>query len=87
MGVIPPRVPIDTATGLQAGEAVHVGASDHTERPLEMVDVLVGYLATHADGFEARVGPDRARAEHYAAKQRATLEPMFVRRAAREYPG
>ena len=61
-------IPIDTATGLQAGSPVHTGA----------VDVLVGYLATHANGYAARLGPDRARAELYAAQQRATLEPMFV---------
>lgn len=44
------------------------------------VDVLVGWLATHPDGYEARIGPDRTRAELYAARNRATLEPMFVRR-------
>lgn len=77
MGVIPPRVPIDTTTGLQAGSSVHDGT----------VDVLVGYLVTHADGYEARVGPDRTRAQLYAVRSRATLEPMFVRRAARESPG
>lgn len=66
------RAPIDTTTGLQAGSAVHDG----------QVDVLVGYLVTHADGFEARVGPDRTRAELYAVRNRATLEPMYVRRPA-----
>lgn len=45
-------------------------------------DVLVGYLVTHADGYEARLGPDRTRAELYAARNRAMLEPMFVRRPA-----
>ena len=66
------RAPIDTTTGLQAGSSVHDGT----------VDVLVGYLVTHADGYEARIGPDRTRAELYAARKRATLEPMFVRRPA-----
>lgn len=53
---------------------------NHLGDATEMVNVLVGYLATHADGYEARLGADRARAEHYAWKQGATLEPMFVRR-------
>lgn len=44
------------------------------------VELVVGYLVTHADGYEARVGPDRTRAELYAAKQHATLETMYVRR-------
>ena len=44
------------------------------------VELVVGYLVTHADGYEARFGPDRTRAELYAAKQHATLETMYVRR-------
>lgn len=56
-----------------------------TEEPPNAVDVLVGWLATHPDGYEARIGPDRTRAELYAARNRATLEPMFVRR--RQEPG
>lgn len=47
-------------------------------------EVLVGYLVTHADGYEARLGPDRTRADLYAARNRATIEPMFVRRPARQ---
>ena len=65
-------IPIDTATGLQSGQESHTGATE----------VLVGYLVTHADGYEVRIGPDRTRAELYAAKSHATLEPMFVRRNA-----
>ena len=65
-------IPIDSATGLQSGQEPHTGATE----------VLVGYLITHGDGFEARLGPDRTRAELYAAKSHATLEPMFVRRNA-----
>lgn len=66
-------IPVDTATGLQSGSEPHTGE----------VLVLKGYLVTHADGFEARLGPDRARAEVYLRQHRATLiEPMFVRRAA-----
>ena len=57
------------------------GANDGT------VDVLVGYLVTHADGYEARIGPDRMRAELYAARNRATIEPMFVRRHAARQDG
>lgn len=45
-------------------------------------EVLVGYLVTHPDGYEARLGPDRTRAELYAARNRAMLKPMFVRRSA-----
>lgn len=44
------------------------------------VYVIVGYLATHPDGYEARIVPDRTRAELYAMRNHATLEPMFVRR-------
>jgi hypothetical protein len=45
--------------------------------------VLKGYLVTHADGFEARLGPDRARAEAYLRQHRGTqIEPLFVFRAA-----
>jgi hypothetical protein len=65
-------IPIDTATGLQSGAEPHTGT----------VLVLVGYLVTHADGFEARLAPDKTRAELYAAKSHATIEPMFVRRPA-----
>lgn len=65
-------IPVDTTTGLQSGLEVHTGT----------LDVLVGYLVTHADGFECRLAPDKARAELYAARNHATLEPMFVRRAA-----
>lgn len=54
--------------------------SDSPDAPDGTIDVLVGYLVTHADGYEARIGPDRTRADLYAARNRATLEPMFVRR-------
>ena len=41
--------------------------------------ILKGYLVTHADGFEARLGPDRVRAEAYWRQHRGTLiEPLFV---------
>lgn len=50
--------------------------------PADTVEVLVGYLVTHADGYEARVGPDRTRAELYAARNHATIEPIYVRRPA-----
>ena len=29
----------------------------------DAVELLVGYLVTHADGYEARIGPDKTRAE------------------------
>ena len=65
-------IPIDTATGLQSGSPVH---SDRAP-------VLVGWLVTHDDGFEARLGPDRARAEVYVRQHRAVrIEGMFVWRA------
>lgn len=41
---------------------------------------IVGYLVTHANGFEARLGPDRAHAELYAARNHGTFEPMYVLR-------
>lgn len=44
-------------------------------------EVIVGYLATHQDGYAARLGPDLARAEIYATHNHATLEPMYVKRA------
>jgi hypothetical protein len=66
-------IPVDTATGQQSESRVHTG----------MVEVIVGYLVTHGDGFEARLGADRARAEVYLRQHRAIrIEPMFVRRAA-----
>lgn len=64
-------IPIDTTTGLQSGPAVH-----------GTVDVLVGYLVVLPDGFQCRLGPDRTRAEIYAAAQHALLEPMYVKRKA-----
>lgn len=42
------------------------------------VPILVGFLATHQDGWEVRLGVDKTRAEIYAGKNRTTLEPMFV---------
>jgi len=45
--------------------------------------ILKGYLVTHADGFEARLGPDRARAEAYLRQHLGTrIEPLFVFREA-----
>jgi hypothetical protein len=45
--------------------------------------ILKGYLVTHADGFEARLGPDRARAEAYLRQHQGMLiEPLFVFREA-----
>ena len=64
-------IPIDTATGMQSGPAVH----------LATVEVLVGYLVTHADGYQVRMDTDRARVGIYAARNHATIEPMYVRRA------
>ena len=67
-----PSIPIDTATGLPAGGPVH---SDRQP-------VLVGWLVTRPGGHECRLGPDKARADHYAAQQHGTIEAMFVWRAA-----
>lgn len=66
------RQPIDTATGLPSGGEVH------TDR----VPVLVGWLVTFGKGNEARLGPDKTRAENYAAHSHGTIEPMYVWRAA-----
>jgi hypothetical protein len=49
---------------------------------MAFVEVLVGYLATHSDGTVARLGPDKARAELYAASHHATIEMMYVKRPA-----
>ncbi len=46
------------------------------------VELVVGYLVTHADGYEARIGPDKTRAELNAARNHATIDPMFVKRPA-----
>lgn len=64
-------IPIDTATGLQSSMQVH----GYT------VDVQVGYLLTHPDGSEALLKTDRAGAELYAAKHRATIERAYVLRS------
>lgn len=63
--------PIDIATGLQSGAPGH-GAP---------VYVVAGYLVTHANGSET-LFRNRHRAELYAARNQATLEPVFVRRAS-----
>ena len=71
------RAPADTATGLQDGSA------PHTVR----APVLVGWLVTHDDGFEARLGTDRARAEVYVRQHHATrIEAMFVWRELPTHP-
>lgn len=45
--------------------------------------ILKGYLVTHTDGFEARLGPDWARAQVYLRQHRGTsIEPLFVYRKA-----
>lgn len=63
-------VPRDVLTGRQSGPA---GA-------IESVEVVVGYLVTHPDGYVVRFELDRARAELYAIRNHATLEEMYVRR-------
>lgn len=65
-------VPRDVRTGQQSGEAGAIG----------LVEVVVGYLVTHSDGYQVRLDRDRTRAELYAARNHATLEPMYVRRDA-----
>jgi hypothetical protein len=41
--------------------------------------VLKGWLVTHEDGFEVRLGVDRGKAEVYLRKNRGiSIEPMFV---------
>ena len=51
------------------------------------VEVLVGYLVTHPDGYQVRLAPDRTRVELYAVRAHATIEPMFVKRAATRQDG
>jgi hypothetical protein len=68
-------IPIDTATGQQSGSEAH---SDRTP-------VLKGWLVTHADGTEARLGPDKGRADVYMRTHRGVaIEAMFVWREAGE---
>ena len=56
--------------------------------PLLEECIVKGYLVTHADGFEARLGPDRGRAEAYVRKHGATrIEPLFVKRPMPHPPG
>ena len=59
--------PVDLTTGLQCGtETKH------------QVPVLCGWLATHTDGTQARLGLDKAKADFYASTHHATLEGMYV---------
>jgi hypothetical protein len=67
--------PVDLSTGLPCGTETR-----------DNVPVLVGWLATHADGTQARLGLDRAKANHYAATHHATLEAMFVWRDLPTHP-
>lgn len=47
------------------------------------VEVVVGYLVTHADGTVARLGPDRGYADRYLRTHGGTaIDEMFVRRKA-----
>lgn len=47
----------------------------------ESTGVVVGYLVTLPNGYEARLGPDLTRAQVYAVQQHAArIEPMVVRR-------
>jgi len=46
------------------------------------VEVIVGYLVTHPDGYQVRMPPDKARADGYAARQHGVVETMYVRRVA-----
>jgi hypothetical protein len=71
--------PIDTATGLQDGSQAHPQA--------DRAPVLVGWLVTHDDGFEARLGADLARAEVYVRQHRTVrIEAMFVWRELPTHP-
>ena len=59
--------PIDRTTGLQCGSETR-----------DNVPVLCGWLATHSDGTTARLGLDKAKADHYASTHHATLEGLYV---------
>jgi hypothetical protein len=61
--------PVDPTTGLQCGSET-----------MDRVPVLCGWLATHNDGTQARLGLDKAKADRYAATHHATLEAVFVMR-------
>lgn len=67
--------PIDTTTGLQSGSPAHA----------DRAPVLKGWLVTHADGTEARLGPDKGRADVYMRTHRGVaIEAMFVWRPTKE---
>lgn len=67
-----PLIPIDTTTGQQSGDPVHSGH----------VEIVVGYLVTHPDGYGALIRGDRTRAENYAITHHAVaIEPVFIRRS------
>ena len=78
----------DAGCKLQAARAeafalVAAGDGFSLPRPLDargFVEVVVGYLVTLPDGHECRLGPDRGRAEQYAARNHGIIEPMIVRR-------
>lgn len=53
-----------------------------TPPPAATAEVVVGYLVTLPDGHECRLGPDRTRADLYAARNHGVVEEMFVRRRA-----
>jgi hypothetical protein len=55
---------------------------DGEQEPGRGQPVLVGWLVTLPGGHECRLGPDKARADHYAAQQHGTIEAMFVWREA-----
>lgn len=47
-------------------------------------EVVVGYLVTLPGGHECRLGPDRTRADLYAARNHGVVEEMYVRRRGAE---
>jgi hypothetical protein len=48
--------------------------------------LVKGYLVTMRDGHECRLGPDKTRAELYAAQNHALVEPLFVSRPRKTPP-
>jgi hypothetical protein len=68
-------IPVDLTTGQACGSEPNYGDTVGL--------VLVGYLVTHHDGFQARLGPDKTRAELYAVRNHATLEALYVQRPKR----
>jgi hypothetical protein len=74
------------AEGSTPAALVDSGHGVPLPRPLDargFLEIVVGYLVTLPDGHECRMPADKTRVELYAAKNHATIEPIYVKRSAR----